>query len=139
MIRVLINGHSGSGKSAFTKGFIASFRDKAIVVINIKPSNSRRFEFERHFSNSEYHNSNSKIDLTAYHGECSQDKIEECAEEILKDIDSVNAELEKLYSFALNYANVVRYFIEMFWSIKDFSNDPPDKTITDITETGLKR
>lgn len=38
---------------------------------------------------------------------------------------------EKLYSFALNYTNVVRYFIEMFWSIKDFSNELPDKIITD--------
>jgi len=76
----LINGPSGSGKSASAKGFIASFQDKAIVVTNIKPSNSRRFEFERHFLNSEYHNSNSKVDLTVYHGECSQDKIEECTE-----------------------------------------------------------
>lgn len=38
---------------------------------------------------------------------------------------------ERLCSFLLNYANVVRYFIEMFWSIKDFSNKLPDKTITD--------
>lgn len=38
---------------------------------------------------------------------------------------------EKLYSLASNYANVVRYFVEMFWSIKDFSNELPDKTITD--------
>jgi len=38
---------------------------------------------------------------------------------------------EQLRLFLLNYANVVRYFVEMFWSARDFSNKLPDKAITD--------
>lgn len=41
------------------------------------------------------------------------------------------AKTERLISFLYLYSNVVRYFIEMFWSAKDFNGKFSDKTITD--------
>lgn len=42
-----------------------------------------------------------------------------------------NRKAEKLRQFLSDFANVVRYYIEMFWSNQDFSNQLAGKEITD--------
>lgn len=51
-------------------------------------------------------------------------------------LNDLNSEKSKaLKSFLYFYAQIVRYYIEMFWSIKDFSSSLADKSITDRTVT----